>query len=308
MAISLALATRFPQRLTPRPGGLMHVIWRVAAVIALVVFLSGLFLQHNPLWSSMRLMVFITLYVTFNSRTARDDRMVVVVSLLHVVLAAALTTEITFAPFLLAWLLSAFHAQLAGGGDAACDSGGWRPMRIEPVARGPRYGRTAAELVAAVTVVGARGLHADAAPGHRHVQPGPRCGTGERLLRSHPPRRHRADQAGQQPRDGGRAAVSGSRRFRPEVAGHGDAGVRWTVMAFRPGPAPVPAATGPTVRLGLACLFRFGPGTAGAPCAQLGRRAVRRREPRDRGLRGTSATWPWTRPARCVVRPTAGVR
>lgn len=89
-------------------------LWHTAGVLALLVFVADLlFLRHNPLDASLNLIAFIALFKMFNSHDARDDRQIILVSLLMIVLAAALTTAVSFVVPLLSWLALAAHAQMA---------------------------------------------------------------------------------------------------------------------------------------------------------------------------------------------------
>jgi uncharacterized protein (DUF58 family) len=90
-------------------------IWKAGAVVALVAyFLDILLLRRDLLGSSLMLTVFITLFVIFNARGVDDDRRLLHVSFLHVVLAAALTTEVAIALPLVGWLLAVIHGLMAG--------------------------------------------------------------------------------------------------------------------------------------------------------------------------------------------------
>jgi transglutaminase-like putative cysteine protease len=89
-------------------------IWQGAAAFALVAyFLDILLLRRDLLASSLILTVFITIFVIFNARGVEDDRRLLLVSFLHVVLAAALTTEVTIALPLVGWLLAVIHGLMA---------------------------------------------------------------------------------------------------------------------------------------------------------------------------------------------------
>jgi transglutaminase-like putative cysteine protease/uncharacterized protein (DUF58 family) len=119
-------------------------LWRAAGIVALLVFITDLVLfRHNPLSASLNLIAFIALYKLFNAQSVRDDRQILLVSLLEMILAAALTTGISFVLPLLLWLLAAAHAQVAwtaipGTGRRVC-----RPALFQVPGRRIRYGAAA---------------------------------------------------------------------------------------------------------------------------------------------------------------------
>jgi len=154
LTVSLILSTLYPHRLIVRPRGTPYWIWRVAGVLALVAFVADLVLRQNPLYAALNLVLFITLYQIFNAATARDDRLLLLLSMLQLVLAAALTTEVSFALPLLAWMLAAVHALLAWTALPPAAPGRRRFLRFDSHAARPRYGAIALAVTAALLVVG----------------------------------------------------------------------------------------------------------------------------------------------------------
>jgi transglutaminase-like putative cysteine protease/uncharacterized protein (DUF58 family) len=157
LAVSL-LAVAWSRRRLSVSSRLATRLWRAAGVVALLIFFGDLiFVRHNPLSASLNLIAFIALYKLFNAQGVRDDRQILLVSLLQVILAAALTTGVSFVLPLLFWLLAAVHAQLAwtaipGTGRRVC-----RPALFQARGRRIRYGAAAvahaAVLLAAGTAV-----------------------------------------------------------------------------------------------------------------------------------------------------------
>ncbi|MFQ5766591.1 MAG: transglutaminaseTgpA domain-containing protein, partial [Acidobacteriota bacterium] len=90
------------------------ILWRLAGFLALAAYSTDLlFIRHNPLRASLDLIAFITVYKLFNAGGLRDDRQILLVSLLQMILTSALTTQVAFLLPLLAWILVASHAQVA---------------------------------------------------------------------------------------------------------------------------------------------------------------------------------------------------
>ncbi|MFQ5720564.1 MAG: transglutaminaseTgpA domain-containing protein [Acidobacteriota bacterium] len=158
LLVGAMVAARFssvPRRL--ERTAFRHV-WRASAVGALVFYiLDLLFWHHNPLTASLALIVFITLYKLFNSHSLSDDRQVLLVSLLQIVLAAALTTSVTFVLALLAWLMAAVHAQIAWTALPAAAGDATRPVRLTRSRNRWRYRRptftVTASLLTCATVI-----------------------------------------------------------------------------------------------------------------------------------------------------------
>jgi transglutaminase-like putative cysteine protease/uncharacterized protein (DUF58 family) len=152
-AVSLALSLVFP-RLIARPRGVPYWIWRAAAVLALGAFGADLILRQNPLFAALNLVLFITLYQVFNAATARDDRLMLLLSMLQLVLAAALTTEVSFALPLLAWILAAIHTLVAWTVLPPAGGGRRRTVQFDSAAARPRYGTTTLAVTAALLIIG----------------------------------------------------------------------------------------------------------------------------------------------------------
>lgn len=152
LAASILAAATLRERIVARAGGWARRIWRAAALVALLVFLADLALRRDPLGASIHLVAFITLYQLFNAATVRDDRATLLVSLLQMVLAAALTTEVSFVVPLAVWLGVAVHGQLAWSSLPA--SGGGRPILFDPRSRSVRYASAAATLTFALAAAG----------------------------------------------------------------------------------------------------------------------------------------------------------
>ncbi|MFQ5670652.1 MAG: transglutaminaseTgpA domain-containing protein [Acidobacteriota bacterium] len=113
LALSLLLVVATGRRLV-QGSRIAAALWRLSALAALAYFFVDLFLLHkNPLTASLDLITFITLYSLFNARSVRDDRKILLISMLQIILAAALTTGVSFALPLIVWLLAATHAQVA---------------------------------------------------------------------------------------------------------------------------------------------------------------------------------------------------
>ncbi|MCZ6832747.1 MAG: transglutaminaseTgpA domain-containing protein [Acidobacteria bacterium] len=131
-------------------------LWPAAGVLALLVFIADLvFLRHNPLDASLNLIAFIALFKMFNSQDARDDRQIILVSLLMIVLAAALTTAVSFVVPLLAWLAMVTHAQMAWS-HLPLDRGRFcRPARYTASSGRLLYAAPTAVAVLGLVVVGA---------------------------------------------------------------------------------------------------------------------------------------------------------
>jgi transglutaminase-like putative cysteine protease/uncharacterized protein (DUF58 family) len=113
LLVSMFLALRF-KGLVAAERSLGSRLWKVGSVIALGWYvLDMLALRRDPLAASLLLTVFITLYAIFNARRAIDDHRLLTVSLLYIVLASALTTEVALALPLLLWLLATIHGLMA---------------------------------------------------------------------------------------------------------------------------------------------------------------------------------------------------
>jgi uncharacterized protein (DUF58 family) len=131
-------------------------LWQVAGVAALLVFVADLlFVRHNPLNASLNLIAFIALYKIFNSRDARDDRQMILVSVLMIILAAALTTGVSFVLPLLAWLVVVTHAQVAWAHLPLDRGHPCRPARYAPAAGRLRYAGPTALTASALVAIGA---------------------------------------------------------------------------------------------------------------------------------------------------------
>jgi len=155
LAASL-LATAMTTRFIAGERTVTGRLWQAAAVGSLLFFLAEvLWLGQDLLSAASHLLVFVTLLAVFNARKAEDDRKLLLISFVHMVLAAALTTELAFALPLLAWTFAAVHALIAF---AALPASG-RPSRLgsllEPRARRLRYAVPASALTPAVLAVGA---------------------------------------------------------------------------------------------------------------------------------------------------------
>jgi len=149
----LVILARGGERPPQGPWG--RRLWHGAGVLALLGFVVDLvFLRHNPLEASLNLIAFIALFKMFNRHDARDDRQVILVSLLMIVLAAALTTDVSFVVPLMAWLAMAAHAQVAWA-HLPLDRGRFcRPARYEAGGGRLRYTLPAAVAILGLVVVG----------------------------------------------------------------------------------------------------------------------------------------------------------
>jgi uncharacterized protein (DUF58 family) len=114
MLLGSVAITVMSSRFVTRARSVGRRLWHVAAVVALVGYLLDiLLLRRDLLAASLALTVFITLFALFNAKTADDDRRLLLVSFLHIVLAAALTTEVAIALPLMAWMLATIHGLTA---------------------------------------------------------------------------------------------------------------------------------------------------------------------------------------------------
>jgi transglutaminase-like putative cysteine protease len=132
----------------------MTRIWNAAGILALFAFLGVLVGRGNPLTASIQLLIFITLFQVYNAWNWRDDRRMLLVSMLHLVLAAALTTDFSFVAFLLAWLLAAVHGQMAWTTMPSAEARSRNNVRFASDAPRMRYGGVAAANVVALLVLG----------------------------------------------------------------------------------------------------------------------------------------------------------
>jgi len=133
---SVALIAMF-DRLVTRARSIGRRLWHVAAVVALLGYLVDiLMLRQDLVAASLALTVFITLFALFNARTVDDDRRLLLVSFLHIVLAAALTTDVAIALPLLAWMLATIHGLTAS---TALSAGSNRRIVVNPAAGRVRY-------------------------------------------------------------------------------------------------------------------------------------------------------------------------
>lgn len=150
--VATALAPRAIARATSVAGRL----WRLAALASLVLFLADLIWgRHDLLAGSSDLLVFVTLLALFNARSVEDDRRLLLISFVHVLLAASLTTELAFALPLAAWLLLAVHASIAWVALPAAAGAARVGSILDPGARRVRYVRPATALVPAIVVAAA---------------------------------------------------------------------------------------------------------------------------------------------------------
>ena len=154
LAGSLVLSLLFPGRVIARPRGVAYRLWRAAAVLALGAFGADLVLRQNPLFAALNLVLFITLFQIFNAVSARDDRLTLLLSMLQLVLAAALTTEVSFALPLVAWMFAAVHALLAWTAMPPASNRGWRPQRFDSAAPRLRYGAITFATTGALLIAG----------------------------------------------------------------------------------------------------------------------------------------------------------
>ncbi len=130
-------------------------LWKASAFLALGAYLIDVTaVRHDLLAASLGLTVFITLFAVFNARRVEDDRRVLMISFLHIVLAAALTTEVALALPLLGWLLAVAHASMAW---TALPRAGrpWQRSLVDPRGAGARYPAPALGAVAAVVATAA---------------------------------------------------------------------------------------------------------------------------------------------------------
>ncbi len=154
LAVSLLVVGLARRRVRP-PGPWAGRMWRLAGVVALVYFFADLIvLRHNPLSASLNLIAFIALYKLFNSRGVRDDRQILLVSLLQMILSAALTTGVSFLIPLLAWLAAVVHAQLAWTALPGDGTLWHRPAVYAEAGRRLRYGGATAVLAAGLILAG----------------------------------------------------------------------------------------------------------------------------------------------------------
>jgi len=154
LAVGLTATAFFPGAVAARTS-LAGRAWQVAALAALPLFCVDLaWLRHDLLATSSALLVFVTSMALFNARDAADDRRLLLISLVLIVLAAALTTEPAFALPLLAWLVACVRGLMA-----ACllPDGPRVRLDVVPAARDtrPRDSVTAAGLALATAAVGA---------------------------------------------------------------------------------------------------------------------------------------------------------
>lgn len=146
-------ARRGPGRRQPPTWAQM--LWKTAGVLALLVFVGDLLIvRHNPLNASLNLIAFIALYKMFNTRDARDHRQMVLVSLLMIILAAALTTGVSFALPLLAWLTVVSYAQVAWAHLPVDRGQVCRPCHYQSAVSGPRYAMPTALAMLGMVSIG----------------------------------------------------------------------------------------------------------------------------------------------------------
>jgi len=143
----------FPRRLIARRDGWMRRGWNVAAVACLLAFGVELAGRGNLLTASSHLIVFITFFQLFNAVTPRDDRLILLLSLLHLVLASALTTEMSFGLVLTGGMLALVHGQIAIAAMRP-EVGIFRPTVFGSPVAGPRYGTSAGAITACLVVFG----------------------------------------------------------------------------------------------------------------------------------------------------------
>jgi transglutaminase-like putative cysteine protease/uncharacterized protein (DUF58 family) len=141
------ILTQLRPALVAGPDGPARRCWNVAGMVGLVVFLSEVFVRGDPLAASSHLAVLVSLYTIFNAIDAGDEPRMVLVSLLHMMLAAALTTEISFVPLLVVWLLAAVYGRTSWPGMGVAGTVDRRRGRLRRHA-GPALATTAGVLAA----------------------------------------------------------------------------------------------------------------------------------------------------------------
>jgi len=120
-------------RLVTRANSLGSRLWKTASIVALIAYLIDLlFVRRDPLGASLLLTVYITLFAIFNARSVRDDRQLLLVSFLHIVLAAALTTDVVIALPLLGWLVATIHGLIAWTAVVGIDTAHPRRAPVDP--------------------------------------------------------------------------------------------------------------------------------------------------------------------------------
>ena len=154
LLITAGVAVDGLRRRARRPALLQSAgLWRVAALLVLGAFPAAIVLRFAPpLAASLHLVAFIAVYAVCNARQIADDRRILLVSLLMMVLAAALTTDVSWVLFLLGWLLVATHAQVAWMALPVPGTGMVEPPSGRSPYRRPALGSSAA-LVATGAVI-----------------------------------------------------------------------------------------------------------------------------------------------------------
>ena len=113
VSVSLILSSYFTALVT-RERSIGSRLWKVAAFISLIAyFVDIVAIRRDLLAASLNLTVFVTLFAIFNARNTEDDRRMLVVSFLHIVLASAMTTEAVLALPLLGWMTAAAYTLIA---------------------------------------------------------------------------------------------------------------------------------------------------------------------------------------------------
>jgi transglutaminase-like putative cysteine protease/uncharacterized protein (DUF58 family) len=155
LILASTIVTTFFGRLILRERSLGTRLWQAASIVALVAYIVDLLIaRRDPLAASLMLTVFITLLAIFSTRTARDDRRLLLVSFLHIVLAAALTTEVAIALPLLAWLLATIQGLMAWTAMVGVESASLPRTVVDPGASRLRYAAPGFGACAAVLATG----------------------------------------------------------------------------------------------------------------------------------------------------------
>jgi uncharacterized protein (DUF58 family) len=142
-------------RFVVRERSIASHLWKASAFLILGAYIVDVVaVRHDLLAASLSLTVFITLFAIFNARRVEDDRQLLMVSFLHIVLASALTTEVALALPLLGWLLATTHALMAWTAMPRIDQR-WQRSIVDTRAAVARYPAPALGAATAMLATGA---------------------------------------------------------------------------------------------------------------------------------------------------------